>query len=659
MTNTEKKYRDFTKRLNVEADNALSVKIEKNFTKDAYFADVYFQANKLVNEIKSRSNKYFDEIKKDKIDKNEKIQTESKLRVYGNNVIIFTGKRGEGKTSALQSFSYYLANGNRDKTKYSDFFTSENKNCEMCVESTDYIVLEPIDPRLLKNSNSIVRNVLSNLFFIFQDMIGEMEDGFETDNRTIANNYRDIDTKRFIKRTHYNQSYIAQIYHDFDECYNLISYIKERKNDREVSSIEDLANLGSISNLQKRIFRLIKTVLAMKFENSEIQNNAYIVVQIDDADLAEGNLYEICEDIHHYLRMPNVIVLMATNYSLLRKAIRGYYALEYKDNIYVEDKDDIVARVSKKAQEYIEKCFPIKHIIFLPSLKDDWNDNNWANIEFRYHKDNNDEKENLSNLKDFVTDLFKRKTGICLSGTAEKVFYKFRLRELISFISFFENLDDIKSVDVEKTVQGKNDANNKNKGIALDQSDIITMRNNFKRLKQYFENEWCHIHLKNNVWDIIYDYVQNLNRLNVNSNIDYVTGILCIDPQKNSSTIDFTSSSDNSYKSTEGKNECNECSNNNRTNDMRQFKDIEDAESDYSKIQFAVQMECVIILKERFALHLLDNINRKKSDTQISNIIESINDGSIKFDLLKKQCYVNIKNTNHNYYLQYFDVFAK
>ena len=74
------------------------VKIERRFHKDIFFEDVYRRANMIVYEIIKETNEYLDVSKKE-------AGYSIKGQRMGNNIVAFCAERGQGKTSAMQSYA--------------------------------------------------------------------------------------------------------------------------------------------------------------------------------------------------------------------------------------------------------------------------------------------------------------------------------------------------------------------------------------------------------------------------------------------------------------------------------------------------------------------------------------------------------------------------
>ena len=132
-------------------------KTEKSFEADDFFAEVYLKAGRIVKEIVAEMREYENEMTKSK-------RYAVRYSDMGNNIVIFCGKRGQGKTSAMKSFAGLLGNGYRDGK-----LPEELKNTISEVRQDWFEVIDPIDPSAMENDESILRVLLSRLFYQLQE----------------------------------------------------------------------------------------------------------------------------------------------------------------------------------------------------------------------------------------------------------------------------------------------------------------------------------------------------------------------------------------------------------------------------------------------------------------------------------------------------------
>ena len=150
-----------------------------------------------------------------------------------NNIILFTGERGSGKTSTILSFGQYLENNKVNNKKF---------KC-----------LPLIDPSYFDNNNNILKSVLTTMFKMAKCMLKCQNNNDE------HNDYSDL-WKRF------------------DKVFKTLGDIEgARKQDY---SLETLNELGESSNLQDAMQDLVKEFISKspcKFD--------FLVLLIDDLDM--------------------------------------------------------------------------------------------------------------------------------------------------------------------------------------------------------------------------------------------------------------------------------------------------------------------------------------------------------------------------------------
>ena len=473
--------------LYLKSDDAYRARVSDIIQKDGFFSDVYIRANRLVNEITNTMALY------------EEGET-GIPRSMGNNVILFTADRGQGKTSAMNTFAFLLKKANPK-----NFFSENN-----CLKDKKYEVLGIIDPTMMNQSESIVRVFLSRLFSQFEEKVREEEKKEQYDSETSTGQKR------------------IELLKLFSKCYDNINFLESGdKNYMEYNDLDSLARLGSSTELRKNIKQLVRGYLdyvsskSMNAEDSQVagkstsasaeapakagKDKRYLVLQIDDADLSAGNIFAICEQIREYLRIPGVIVLMAADFSQLRNSVFQEYLTQYKSLIELQNRIEIVDTCYRKTWRYLEKMFPEGHRIYLPNMMDVLR-NNPNGVIIKY--DDVVEGINIGLNNKLCTDVQEQliwliydRTGIVFMKNERgmKSLFPETLRQLTHFIMEIGSMKPVDHIALLRDKFWSEDPRAEKRALQR----IDTLQSNLERFYNYFFHEWVYSRVDKKVFKIL------------------------------------------------------------------------------------------------------------------------------------------------------------
>lgn len=454
-------------------------KIERTFCKEDIFAEVYGKAYRIVDEIIKEMRNYQEE-------RMELGNYAERYSGLGNNILLFCGARGQGKTSAMQSFARCL-NGKYAKEKLEGISVPKE------MEGVAFEVIDSIDPSAMENNESILRVLLSRLFY-------QLEARVKKDSRM----YREDE---FIRQ----KKGIIDLFH---KCYANIDYIKAKgAKDYEEDDLEKLSQLGSSAKLKDNLYGLIKIFLDMVIPDNGDKRGKYLVIPVDDADLATKKVFCLCEDIRNYLSVPNVIVLMAVDYKQLvdatyQKYLKSY-AVKRKAMPAKKDRYQAANECYSMAAEYLEKVFPNGHRINLPQM-DGLVAEGHENIQFTYvlsiNKEGKPDKiafgQELSGCKNMQEQLFRLiylRTGIVFVAQGGNLhgFLPHTFRELAHWLKMLYDMNSITCDEVYQMYQNQ-------EGTAEGRKEKLhQLKENIQIIKQYFINYWCKKNLdESEMWAI-------------------------------------------------------------------------------------------------------------------------------------------------------------
>ena len=476
-------------------------KIEQELTGDIFFANVYKMAEGILRDIIEESEEY-KKLAEDTNSENVRYQR------VGNNVIAFCASRGQGKTSAMKSFAKYLSNGYRD-TGRNDILGKD------IIERNEFVVLDSVDPAALDGGESLVRVVISRLFYL-------LEKKYKDSDFSI-----DKDKKRLLDL--------------FQECYCSIDYLHGKKQgDDWQDDLEKLAALGSSSKLKRSLIELINLFLSIYTEKERQTNNInhknrFLVVPIDDMDICVSDIYACCEEIRNYLFLPNVIVLLAADYDQLHRVIYQKYLQVNKNLLKYEKK--MRKECIKQASGYLLKLLPSNHINALPGFET-MSESDWESLKLVYLTKNDEGKyadalaestKKCRNLQMQIAKIIYDRTGILFwSEEEEEDFIPLSMRGLTQFVKkiFF------RPVIVQQELYSLDSNGNQ----IVEKGLIENLLINIQMFKNYFLDSWCLNCMSLKQYTEFKEWVHNMEkrRRNGTLNLSYDQMLYWVKPSEDS-----------------------------------------------------------------------------------------------------------------------------
>lgn len=351
---------------------------------------------------------------------------------YLNNIIAFSGERGQGKSSAMLSFTHYLKN-------LSNFNDSEvfKKN----TMDYQFIPLETIDPSTFEDMHNILEVVIARMYNNFAEKYTKDSDSV---NMNLKNRIMEL----------------------FQTVYESLSLIRNPKKLEELEydydgSIQKIAHIGDSTNLQKNIRELVKVYLEIFTSN----NNSFLVIPIDDLDINIKYAYKITEQLRKYLIIPNVLIIMAINIEQLKKCVEK----EFREQLYTLLREE--NRINKDeptnmAAKYVEKLIPDGRKITLPEIRV-ISESGQDDIELIYiDRDTNEnllDKNNRKGLQEVLLGYIYDKTEIIFvkPQNGVHIIIPNTLREVVNLLSVLGKMEDLptstsKNIKDKKYIQLQN-----------------------------------------------------------------------------------------------------------------------------------------------------------------------------------------------------------
>lgn len=348
------------------------------------------------------------------------------LHEYPNNVIAFCADRGRGKTTAMLSFSNALEILGDGKKGDSAAFWGEllqNTSAPYELRETRFEVMSSIDPASMENSESVLQQVISQLYENFCRKI------------------KSFSPYESHEKEHDRDALSAK----FQKCAQAIDALYADPKQRDTFIEDELDKIAEMGQSAKLLLLLHELVDAYLDFVRDPKTNCCLVVQIDDTDMDIGRSYQILEDVRKYLDLPRVIVLMASNIRQLETTVEQHFLKEYQQGLQHSDSMITVERCHDIAVLYLEKAIPHPRRIYLPNI-DEIIRQHLSQLQINYQ-----DEQGLSLLPRNATyqkqllDLLHRKTGMVFTFDPDYLhnLLPAHMRELSQFLPFFTSMPDV------------------------------------------------------------------------------------------------------------------------------------------------------------------------------------------------------------------------
>lgn len=391
----------------------------------------------------------------------------NELYGYSQNIIAFSGKRGQGKTSTMLSFSSAMA---RNKLNNPD-----DPNDKFFLKYS-FEVLPPIDPTIMESTQSILTIILSRMYHLAESAwAGNCNKGFS--------GYGPSESQK------------NELLEYFQTCLTSINAIKSRE-ENKIRSLQAINEVSDSSQLKKSIYILTQKLLKFISEN-ERDPKRFLVIQLDDTDFQVSKGHEILEDIRKFFSIPNVVILMATDMSLLRSVILQHYISVFELSLRHESK--AVRDLEQIESKYVDKMIPPVYVVHLPKLEDSvlhYGSKMTVCYTDRDSKDNilidpaKNESEDLFSAQELILRYIYKKTGIVFAVPSSYYhdIIPTTLRGLVQMLSLLSSMEDIPSIDPTQ-ISGEGAVEYLKTAL---QSRIDAQEKNITLFENYLLNEWVY-----------------------------------------------------------------------------------------------------------------------------------------------------------------------
>lgn len=269
------------------------------------------------------------------------------IQETNDNIIIFMGRRGTGKSSAMRSFMQSLLDNCNEENEDSEYIVRLNGSNK----KVRFLGIDSIDASLLEAKEDIFEAILAKMFNEF------LKDNENTNSEALIYEKREL-------------------YQMFSSIYRKHLNLKKRSFDDIYSSeaaISDLRDLARSVDIKQEFEKLIEKYIQVKSYceygyNERDRYETFLVVSIDDIDMNVESGFEILEKIQRYLKVKRLIVLLAVNHEQMKLCCQKHFQsiILNSRETFIEDLNRYVDDI---ADQYMGKALPPYSRVYLPSLK--------------------------------------------------------------------------------------------------------------------------------------------------------------------------------------------------------------------------------------------------------------------------------------------------
>lgn len=217
------------KRITIYQGDEYKAKIAEHISADDLFAEQYMQTFSVLEQMILELSQF----------KNRQKEQKESMNGMGNNILVFSGQRGQGKTSFMQSVAKWLKEDIRtEDILMDDHCPKEWKKTVKNVKEHSFVVLDSIDPSSLAKEESVLQVLLTRLFYLFDKKIkSECSYGMRSDREKVR--------------------MVNDITPFFRKCFKNIDYLKlGREKDWGIDNLEDLAQISSSAAFKENLQNL-------------------------------------------------------------------------------------------------------------------------------------------------------------------------------------------------------------------------------------------------------------------------------------------------------------------------------------------------------------------------------------------------------------------
>ena len=238
-----------------------------------------------------------------------------------NNIIVFDGERGSGKTSCMMSVVNILTDSGHARICRNHKYVAKEQ----------FETIQMIEPAFFDKEHNILTLFTTRLYRAFRDEEEKPCNRFTDRKCANALNQKFVDVQRKLKCM-------------FDD-------------ERNDEGLEYLVNMAAAVDIKKDLRELLNLYLTYKGKE-----NGTLLLMVDDIDLNDEYAWEMAEHLRKYFIQPNIIVMMSMKirqmFGILQRDFRSRYGFSRKTEEDIE--------IAERSERYLAKLLPAHQRIYMP-----------------------------------------------------------------------------------------------------------------------------------------------------------------------------------------------------------------------------------------------------------------------------------------------------
>ena len=328
------------------------------------------------------------------------------------NILAFIGRRGSGKTTAMDEFCRILSSleDKEENQKWLSMTLEKEKRETLARKSFRFHILDPIDASLLGEKEDLFELILVNIYRAFAGEGNESGFGVDRQEVELAKRLRLI----------------------FERYFSATSNEEEKRN----WSVAEMMNyLASSHDIQKNIGEFIDYLLHLQKKCADYE---YIVISIDDFDLNLRHGYGMLEQLQKYFSHHRIIILLTMDYNQMGMVCEEHFLREmtYLANFA---KREFYQYCKALANDYMTKLFHFSQRMYMPDIK-----KLGSQVEIVIRKEDKDKNEIRIDMpvKKFLMCKIEEVMHIYYDGCGLKRHFcePETVRDLVTYNEFLESL---------------------------------------------------------------------------------------------------------------------------------------------------------------------------------------------------------------------------